>query len=142
VDEPKPPPNLVLVKARAARGPAARRRDEIMADKENELYDESASLLRDLMFFGDIDPDNPPELPPQQWVKEVGVKRAERRFRLCQEAWKPASRVASGVLIAKHVFTMMHKAKSDAKRPRSLNVQLIQMNQPPRVYPEIDVSDS
>lgn len=141
MDEEKPPQVLTLVKAKAGRRELARKRDEAIDDAERQLYEESATLLRDLMFFGDIDPESPPGSVPQQWVKEVGVKRAERRFRLCQEAWKPSSRVASGVLIAKHIYTTMHKARTDAKRPKALNVQLIQMGEPPRMYPEIDVTE-
>lgn len=146
MDEPPahPPQKLVLVKAREGRVGRSKTRADAIDSAETELYEASTSLLRDLMFFGDIDPDNQEELPkviPPAWVKECGIKGAERRFRLCQEAWKPSSRVAAGVMVAKHVFTSMHKSRSEAKRPKVMNLNLIQMSEPPRVYPELDVTD-
>lgn len=142
---PQPPQKLVLLKAHEGKRQRAKNRDDAIDGAESELYEASTSLLRDLMFFGDIDPEmNPEQLPtsiPPAWVKECGVRGAERRFRLCLEAWKPSSRVAAGVMVAKHVFTSMHKSRSEAKRPKVMNLNLIQMNQPPRVYPELDVTD-
>lgn len=140
MDDPKPP-NLVLVKAHAGKRVRAKTRDAAIDTAETDLYEASTSLLRDLLFFGDINPDEPPETIPPAWVKECGIKGAERRFRLCQEAWKPSSRVAAGILVAKHVFTSMHKSRSEAKRPKLMNVNLIQMTEPPRVYPELDVTE-
>lgn len=130
-------PKLALVKARKTRTDARLTRQEAIAEAEEELYTKNLELLRNASHFGDVDPND--ESVPSEWIKAYGVEEATRRHRICRAAWLPAKDAPTGLAVAKYVVGTFAKARADAKRPPSLNVQLIQMVSGPQVFPEVEL---
>jgi hypothetical protein len=142
VDDLTKPPNVIPFhkKGKAGRRRAEMLRVEQIEKAEQDLYAKSLAVMRDVAYFGDINPAEQTQ-PPREWVREVGAEEAQRRLRICQAAWLPMKDAPSGLGLAKYVVGAFAKARSDAKRPPTLNVQMIQMVVAPEMYPEIEIVD-
>lgn len=127
-------------KGTKARVDGAKAREDRIETAEQELYEESLSLLRDASYFGHVDPSAPPELPPDEWIEELGQVEAVRRLRLCRAAWQPAKEAPTGLSIAKTIVGAFAKARADSKRPRNLNVTLLSVV-PPKQLPMVEIID-
>ena len=131
------PPPLAIVRSHKSKKDATLARQTAIEEAEQELYSKNLELLRDASFFGDIDPSD--ESVPSAWIKAYGLEEATRRHRICRAAWLPAKDAPTGLQVAKYVVGAFAKARADARRPPSLNVQLIQMVSGPQVFPEVEI---
>lgn len=141
--EKKRPGNMMLAKlanqkkGAETRSELAKQRSEAIEEAEGELYQQSLELLRDASMFGQMDPEV--ASTPREWIQRYGQEEAAKRHRIAKAAWLPAKDAPSGLNVAKYVVGAFAKSRADAKRPKTLNVQLIQIAAPPRAFPELEV---
>lgn len=123
-----------LVKTRADR----------IADIEEELHEEAATILKDAMHFmdvepGPLDPETGERLPPQPpaaWVAELGEEGAKRRLRTAQHALSSSKDAPVGLKLAKDALVGMAKVKAVKNAPaRTLNMIVVNMT---AVLPEFE----
>lgn len=109
---------------------------------EDELFQESMTIARDMLAFTEIDEDTEANAPPpERWVAELGEEGAARRMRAARAAWKPGKDAPAG---AKHATTLavgIIRARAAEKgAPRALNIAVVQLVEGPmRAYPELEV---
>lgn len=105
---------------------------------EDQLLEETLAVTRDVVNFGDISPDD--DAPPEEWVREVGVERAMKRFRHMRAAWCGSKTAPVALGIAASVATKIIKARSvERAAPRALAIVL--MPAPNAPMPAFEVRD-
>jgi hypothetical protein len=105
---------------------------------EEEIHEESADVIRDALAFADIPPDA--EEPPYEWVKELGMERAWKRFRTVKYALCNLKEAPVALRIAKDTLVGMAKARASEKSgPRTLNMVVVQMTGTLPQFGEVEV---
>lgn len=111
-----------------------------LQDVEDSLRTESLLVLSDAMAFADIDPKD--ENPPAEWIKMLGLKRAEQRFRVAKAAWESAKEAPVGIKVAAQIWAAILKVRSGDSGIKPLNMTLVNVvakNAP--IYDEQEVED-
>jgi hypothetical protein len=127
-DEMVPVQKAGIVKSRAER----------IGEIEEELHQESATVIADALHFVDLDPEAP-EMPAG-WVEELGEAAAKRRLRTAQYGLLPAKDAPVGLRIAKDALVGMAKVKAVKNAPaKTLNMIVVNMAGPLPVYEEMEV---
>ena len=107
---------------------------------EDDIYDTSFRVIKEVLDFRDVNPAlEPDEVDPvlEQWIAEMGVEEATKRYRLAMAGWNKPADMPAGVKLAQETFVGITKARS--KQP----VQHVQINAqfvtlaPPVEYPEL-----
>lgn len=131
-DEPK---TEIVVLDRATE----RRRQDALQRISNELYEQSVTTVNDAVgFFAKIDPAA--EEPPEEWVDELGPKRAWERFRTARYATMAAKDAPVALQMAVRIYVGVEKANAMRGGAPVLNVQHVHITAPLPSFPEIDVT--
>lgn len=142
-------PEEELVPVRPDPKPLVRSRADRIAEIEEEVHVEAATVINDAMHFmaiepGQIDVNTGDEMPPQipeEWIRELGQKGAERRMRTAQMANLPAKEAPIGLRLAKDTLVGMSKAKAQRNQPaRTLNMVVVNMAGPLPQFDELEVN--
>lgn len=116
--------------------------DQLTGIRE-ELFVEHARILRDVARFRDIDPKD--ELPPQEWMLQMGSEEAWKMFRIARASWINAKDAPVGLKISAQIVTGAMKAMAaENKNMRALNIQVVQIiapGTPEPSFPELEVGD-
>lgn len=107
---------------------------------EDKLLMESIGILQDVQCFSDIDPGT--EVPPPEWVEELGPVRARKRLRLAQAGWMSSKEAPIGIKVSQDIATNIMKAKSQRMVGSTLNVTVekaVIVQAEPVQYPELEV---
>jgi hypothetical protein len=122
----------------AAPAPLARSRADRIAQVEEEVHAEAATIIRDALCFMKVDPDTVE--PPETWVKELGAEGAMQRLRTAQMANLSPKEAPIGLRLAKDTLVGMSKAKAASKKPATtLNMVVVNMAGPLPQYPRREV---
>ena len=120
-------------------------------EAESTVYQESLEVLHGTMLFSQLKatftdefgmvPDE--QEVPEGWVREYGVEKAERLFRLAQAGGLNKSLAPAGVDISLKFATSVLKAKSqESQGSRELNIgTMVVLGRPDSYYPTIQVKD-
>jgi hypothetical protein len=101
---------------------------------EDRLLNESLSVVADALKFAHLPEDAEGPLP--EWVDEVGVEAAERRFRVAKAAQQPAAKAPMGIRLAANLAVGIIKARATEKTgDKTMNIAVIQMPAP-QEYPK------
>lgn len=110
------------------------RKDRSLRAMEDKLLDESLSVVGDALKFAHLSEDA--EGPPAEWVDEVGVEAAERRFRVAKAAQLPAAKAPMGIRLAANLAVGIIKARATEKTgDKTMNIAVVQMPAPTE-YPK------
>lgn len=105
---------------------------------EDELLIESGSVVRDVINFADIGPEDTE--PPEKWTREMGVEAAMKRFRHMKAAWCGSKIAPVALGINASVYTKIIKARNvERAAPRALAIVL--MPAPNAPMPAFEVRD-
>lgn len=122
-NDPNPPPPLAKVEKPEIE-PAKHR---WLQKTQERVFNKSAQVLEASLAFIDIDPAD--ELPPADWIVELGQKEALKKWRVARAAWMNAKEAPVGIKIAKECVVGISKALgADAQAPKILNMQAVQIN--------------
>jgi hypothetical protein len=136
--ESDPPVELVRPEKKAVVLPK-KAQAAIMRSMEDEMHQESMTILHGATHFYKIEPDA--KEPPREWVKELGKKQAWERFRLSQFALMSKKDAPVGLFLASATHASITKARATEKGgTRTLNMISVQMPAPPE-YPRIEVAE-
>lgn len=127
--------------------PLARSRQERIADIEEEVHQEAATILQDALHFPEVlpgppDADGNPTEPtmPASWIAELGEEGAMRRMRTAQLALSSSKDAPIGLKLAKDTLVGMAKVKAAKNAPaRTLNMVVVQMTGPLPEFDELEV---
>lgn len=118
--------------------PLAKTRPDTLRDVEEEIHEEAAAVIQDALRFSELAPEATE--PPYEWVKEVGMERAMKRFYTAKYALMNAKEAPIGLRIAKDTLLGMVRAKSKEKAgPKTLNMVVVQMTGSIPVFDEIEI---
>ena len=113
----------------------------ILERLEDELMQETMTIVRDAMRFKEIDASD--ENIPQEWIDEVGLDGAKERMRVAAAAWLPSKEAPAGMKMAAQVMVgMLNSKKNEGADAKELNVAVQVVNAPARDYEVIKVIDS
>lgn len=96
---------------------------------EDEVYEVNLDITRDTARFCEIGFDATE--PPAAWVRELGMERALRRFRIAKGAQMAAKDAPVAIQMAARVVTGLAKARAMERSggSKELNVQIVMMPQ-------------
>lgn len=115
---------------------------ELVRRTRNELLESSASIIQSALMAGDLDPLSDTEEPPPEWVQKLGYAMARKRHAIARAAWMNKKEAPAVLDLAKSVYLGILKAEGQDKAPRTLNVQIVQLNTRTRAtYEEHDEAD-
>lgn len=108
---------------------------------EDRLFGEAMEIVSDINRFREIDPSA--EEPPESWVREVGLRKAQMRLRVAKAAWmsardapvalKTVTQLAVGILKVK-------SAERTAGSGKTFNAVVVNLvNEPMPAYPKQEV---
>jgi hypothetical protein len=120
---------------------------------EDDLLERTLRIIDGAMHFDEIDDPADGASPeavaagvddslaiPEDWVRELGFVKAQRRMRMARAAWKGAKDGPVGLKLASQVFNGIVKARATEKAaPAQLNVISIQMTAPLPVFERMKV---
>lgn len=116
------------------------RHSDIIRSIENELHMITAEVVHGVLSFADLDPENLPTDPPQEWVEQMGLARARKRFTLAKAGWMNAKEAPIAIKVATQTFAGIVKARATERvAPRALNIQIVEMSAPVPLFPELEV---
>lgn len=105
--------------------------------REDRILEKALRIVEDCAGAADIDGDEME--PPAEWVEEVGLAEAKRRFRVAKDARQSRKDAPSYLELQKSVAVGIVKARSAEPAGRvSLNFSFT-LAAPPRAYDVIDV---
>ena len=132
------PTSAVAPPAPAIKRTVEEKRERSIRSLESDLLEKSLAVAMDSMRAFEIAPDQ--ENPPEEWVKELGIKGAVERFRTAKMALMSKKEAPVALDVAKTVAMGIIRARSVEKvGPKVLNVQFV--NLPTAVLPPIPVLD-
>lgn len=135
-----PPARLEFSQALAMR-PGDASAEDRLAEQEDRVYARNLQIVDDMTHWADLDPEL--ENPPEEWVDELGLAGARRRFRVARASCMSLKDAPIGISAAKGIVSSLAKARAvrDAGRGGlSLNVTAVFPTQV-TVYEEIVVRD-
>lgn len=101
---------------------------------EDGVFEQQASIVRDVGHFADIDPENP--AIPEKWIEELGPEGAERRFRLAKAGWENGKNAPIGITMAAKTVTGIAKARANSQSaPAEVNIAVQFLMAPMANYP-------
>lgn len=96
---------------------------------DDALLADSAAVLSDVMAFRDIMPSD--EVPPEEWVRQMGPEEAQKRLNLARAAWMNAKEAPAGIRVAVQLYSGILKARASELKPEvTINVGAIQFGPP------------
>lgn len=111
---------------------AVERHANRLAAIEDELFEESAIVVRDALKFRDVDP-NSDEIPAE-W-RDMDPDEARKRMRMARANWMNAKEAPVGLKMAQAVMNGIAKARAQQGQAKGdLNV-VVQVVTTPRQYP-------
>lgn len=114
-------------------------REQTLKSLEADLFLESMQIVADSFKFREIAPGQ--ETPPEEWVEEMGYKKAMERLRSAQAGWMSKKDSPVAVQVAQAVVIGISRSRASEKQgPRTLNVQVVQMSAPLPQFPELLLS--
>lgn len=119
-------------------GMPEKRRQEMSLDAfqaiEDELFTESASAVRAMLAFQEIDPAS--EEPPEQWIADLGYPKAMQKYRVAKAAWMCQSEAPVGLKFASATYIGIARVRAgDNQRGKGVNVSTVVLVQAPQQYP-------
>lgn len=128
---------LPATEALPARKSHAEQRQDEIREIEDELLRKSLEIVDASLDFCKVDPTI--ETPPEQWVRELGADKAERKFKVAKAAWMAPKDAPCGILMAKSVSLGIIKARAaEGTAPRGLNIAVQMVVSAPH-FPELEV---
>lgn len=111
----------------------AERRSEELQDVTDQLLKESQGILHDALSTFDLDPVQLKKArPPQEWIDELGERRARRRLRVAKAASLPKVKAPVALEHARAVMVGVVAAKAREKGGnKTLNVAFVNVPAPP-----------
>lgn len=110
---------------------------------QDEIFQTSLEVSRDMMSFGEVSPEaeNPDQDPIfREWVKSMGRKAAERRYRVARAGWVSKKDAPVGILESTSMAVGIMKARAVEKGgTRVLNVGTVNMYAEIPALPEKEV---
>lgn len=101
---------------------------------ENQILEETSEVVLGATRFAEVTEEQ--TTPPEAWVEEYGEDRARRMLEVAKEAKKPAAQAAIGLRMAQQTMVGITKARASSKRGNyTLNMTVVKMPEPPRVFP-------
>lgn len=145
------PPSVAeasVVPAVETTGQLSTREEEInsqLRELENELLAQSLGQVRDGLAWPEVakelDPKDETEIP-EEWVQQLGKKKAREKFRVARANILPAKDAPMGLKQSVQLATGIIKARAHEKTgPKILNINLVEMPQMVVQYPETEVKD-
>lgn len=96
---------------------------------EDRLYSKALEVVEGALCFADLDPDKHAEGPPEEWIAELGLEGAYRKWRLAMGALLDAKNAAVGFKMATGLVAAITKARASEKGgSHTLNAQVLQIN--------------
>lgn len=128
---PPAPAEIVPVPTRPL---TTRRKAEDLARVTDELLEESQSILRDSQAFADLTEEMLQSgSPPQEWVDELGEKRAAKRFRIAKYALMTKKDCPVGLEMARALAVGILSSKAREKGgDKHLHVNYVNVPAPPQ----------
>ena len=118
--------------------PLVRSRADRIAQMEEEVHSEAATIIADALRFTEIRPED--ESPPQQWIDELGEPDAWRRFQTAKYALCTPKEAPIGLRLAKDTLVGMSKAKAQSKKPAGVTLNMVvNMAGPLPQYPRREI---
>ena len=99
------------------------------------IMESAAQTVLDAQGFSEIDPNA--SGPPQEWIDELGEKRAWKKFRVAMAAWEPTSKQPAGLAAATAITASSLRNFSSAG-PSSVNIVAKQVVMPVPGAPQDD----
>jgi hypothetical protein len=123
---------------------ASKSKDDQLAtcrELQNEVFNESLEVLQGALRFADLDDDGlANDEPPEDWIAEMGLKRARRAHRLARAASLPEKMAPAGIRVATNVMLGCLRAQAVEKQmPNTLNVAFVNMSVSEKKLPEMEV---
>ena len=116
------------------------KRQAFLQGVEDDLLENSLTVLNDSLKFSEIDPGG--AAPPPEGVEELGEKKAQARFRIAQASWMSAKEAPVGIKVAAQVATGILKARAAERQgPRELNVSFVQMTAPMPQFKKVVIDE-
>lgn len=100
-------------------------RQERMEALEQRVYEHSGQVIEAMLAFAEVSPHQTE--PPPAWVEQYGLEAAEKRLKVAQAMWLPASVAPVGLKNSIQVFTGIsrgQKFKNSRLTQNNLNVTL------------------
>lgn len=122
-----------------------RRRQEMSLETfrqiDDEIFVESASGVKAMLAFQEISPGQ--EEPPPEWVKELGsYAKAVQKLRVAKATWMCQSEAPVGLKYLQAVYIGQLRVRAgDKLQQNTLNVSVVQVIDPQRQYPELEVEE-
>lgn len=122
------------VKAPAPVVPAAQQKALQLRKMEDQIYEESAEIMRGVMRAHKV-ADELTETPPE-WIAEHGKEKADEMFRLARYGKMSRKDAPVSLFLAQGTLSSIVKARSTEKAgARVLNVTMVQFPQAQIEYP-------
>ena len=114
-------------------------REQTLRSLEADLFLESMQIVADSFKFREIEPNQ--KEPPEEWVQELGYKKAKERLHSAQAGWMSKKDSPVAVQVAQAVVIGISRSRATEKSgPKTLNVQVVQMSAPLPQFPELLLS--
>lgn len=101
---------------------------------EDALFEKALDVVHGTLDFADIADDA--KGPPQEWIDQLGLQGALRRFRLARGGGMGSKEAPAAIKAATAIVAAVAKAKAMEKAgPRTLAISFVQMTAPAVDYP-------
>lgn len=115
-------------KSTGQHGPTKAERMDRLRALEDQLLEQSLTIVKDTMHFRDIEPGTTE--PPAEWV-DADQDDQTKRLRVANAAWLSKKDAPVGLALAKEVSIGIIKARATEKSgPKVLNLNVVNMSAP------------
>lgn len=114
----------------------------VCRELQNEVFHEALQVLDGALRFADLEDSELEDgsEPPNEWIKEMGLKRARRAHRLAKAANLPEKLAPAGIKVATNVMLGCLRAQAAEKSTsNTLNVAFVNMSIAEKKLPELEV---
>jgi hypothetical protein len=105
---------------------------------EEQILVRALEVSDSVLRFAEIEPTD--TQPPEEWIRELGEKAAQERFRIAKAAWMGANEAPIGIKTSAQLAASIIKARSTEKSgPKQLNIGVVHLSAPIPTFDVVDV---
>lgn len=128
-----------VIGARPKRG-TLEERQAALRGLETELLEECIVVSRDTLRFREISEEQ--DMPPQEWVDEVGLDAAMERFRCAKSGWMSRKNAPIAVQLAVQLGVGIIKSRATEKMgSKTINAVVVQFPAAPNKYQQLVLAE-
>ncbi len=132
-------PVAALAPKEARKLTKAERRQEKLRSIEDELLEESMSIIAGTLAFGEVDPEHPDDIP-KGWLDHMTEEEATKKLRMAKYGLMSAKEAPVGIKVATQTGSSIIRARAtEHAGPKSLSLTMVSMTSPLPKWEEVIV---